>query len=215
MYRREEEVKQEKKEANHQLIERSLLTVGILALAVAIPIAFLALGCGKQNETTTTSATPEPGVDQAGGNNTGQIVVASTGGLTGANEGAAGTDATPGQTADQVGILDAVHPDVVASAPDSVLTPGSVVEITAEGSPDVSDLTLTDRLGKKTAFTYDTARAIWRVSYRVPLRSREDLIGLSVTATNRAGLSKRVWIFLKFREATNVESVEVEPATAN
>ena len=215
MYRREEEVKQEKKEANHQIIERSLLTVGILALAVAIPIAFLALGCGKQNETTTTSATPEPGVGQAGGNSAGQIVVASTGGLTGTGDGAAGTDAAPDQQTDQVGILDAVHPDVVASAPDSVLTPGGVVEITAEGSPDVSDLTLTDRLGRKTAFTYDTARAIWRVSYRVPLRSREDLIGLSVTATNQAGLSKRVWIFLKFREATNVESVEVEPATTN
>ena len=211
MYRHEEE-KQEKKETT-QFMRRGLLVAGILAVAVAVPIAFLALGCGKQNETAATNATQEPMVGETQPANhagTGQIMVASAGGITGTTESTVGTEGE--RAADGNTLLDAVQPDVVASAPDSILTPGGVVEITAEGSPDVSDIVLTDRLGKKTAFTYDTARSLWRASYRVPLRSREDLIGLSVTATNPAGLSKRVWIFLKFREATNVESVETMPA---
>ena len=211
MYRRrEEEAEQDKKETN-EFIRRTLLIAGILTVAVAVPLAFLALGCGKQTETAATNATQEPVTGEAA---TGQIVVASTGGITGTGVSNAGAEAAPSE-GERADLANAVPPDVAASAPDSVLTPGGVVEITAEGSPDVSDITLTDRLGKKTAFTYDTARSLWRVSYRVPLRSREDLLGLSVTATNPAGLSKRVWIFLKFREPTNAESVEVEPATGN
>ena len=211
MYRREEELK-EKKDTNHEIIERSLLVAGILALAVAVPIAFLALGCGKQNETASTNAAQEPVAEQPGGHNTaGQIVVASTAGLTGGAENADGTQTTPEQAACISG-AEAIAPDVAASVPDSVLAPGSVVEITAEGSPDVSDIVLTDRLGKKTTFTYDNARSLWRAPYRVPLKSREDLIGLSVTATNPAGLSKRVWVFIKFRDVANAETVQTETA---
>lgn len=213
MYRRLEEAKEKRERSNnHEIIERSLLVAGILTLAVAVPIAFLALGCGKQNETASTNAAQEPVAEQTGGHNTaGQIVVASTAGLAANTEGAAGTLATPEEAVCATGD-EAIAPDVAASVPDSVLAPGSVVEITAEGSPDVSDIVLTDRLGKKTTFSYDTARSLWRAAYRVPLKSREDLIGLSVTATNPAGLSKRVWVFIKFREATNAETVQTETA---
>jgi len=97
-------------------------------------------------------------------------------------------------------------PDVTAAGPDSMVAPGSVVEITAQASTDATSLMLTDRLGHKYPMVYDVDAKAWRVKYRVPLTTHIDRLGLSVTATNGSNRFKRIWVFLTIEGGVPVES---------
>ena len=160
----------------------------VASIFVSAALALVALGCGEQKqkataETTTTDA-PVATAHEAAPTPGGQAVAASATG-----------------TPEQVGQVESLPPDVAATAPDTLVAPGSVVLITALGSADVTSVTLTDGLGEKTPFTYDSESNLWRVSYRIPVKIREDRIGLSVTASTDASRYKRVWLFLKTRES--------------
>jgi hypothetical protein len=149
-------------------------------------LAFLALGCSEHKEQAqvATDAGPVPAVQEIP-----QTVVASTGGNT--------PEAGLMTQGDATALGDSLPPDVTAFAPDSLVVPGGVVEITAQASADVTAMTLTDRLGQKHPFTYDSEAKAWRVYYRVPIQTNTEQLGLSITATNGANRWKRVWVFLK------------------
>jgi len=87
-------------------------------------------------------------------------------------------------------------PEIAVSIADTLVQPGAGIEITAEGTPDVTEMVLWDGLNDAQAFYHDSSRNEWKVSYRVPLRPRQERIGLSVTAKNEAGRWRRVWVFL-------------------
>jgi hypothetical protein len=155
----------------------------VAVITASLVVAFLALGCGEQKEgaAVKTDATPVAAMER-----TSSAVVVATGATT--------PEAGPGgglKASD-----DSLPPDVSVFAPDSLVTPGNVVEITAQASTDAATVTLTDRLGHKYPFAYDTEAKAWRVHYRVPIQTRIDKLGLSVTATSGANRWKRVWVFL-------------------
>src|SRR6185295_175908 len=108
----------------------------------SLVVAFLTLGCGEQDQKAAvkTSATEAAAVQQIT-----PAVVAATATSTpeaGIQQGAeGGTSELP--------------PDVTAMVPDTLITPGNVVEITAQASTDATGLMLTDRLGHKYPFVYD------------------------------------------------------------
>jgi hypothetical protein len=91
---------------------------------------------------------------------------------------------------------DSLPPDVSVTVEDSIAAPGGVVSITAQGSDDVSQIGLSDGLGRMQLFTRDPASNVWHVLYRVPLRTRKDRIALSVTALNDVNRWRRVWVFV-------------------
>jgi 3',5'-cyclic AMP phosphodiesterase CpdA len=168
---------------------------GKWVVAASVMVAFLTLGCGEQKERAAieTSASPATAPPQQAP----QAVVAAAATTTpesGIQEGKTTADSLP--------------PDVTAFAPDSLVTPGQVVEITAQASTDAAVLILTDGLGHKYPFTYDTDAKAWRVHYRVPIRTHEDRLGLSVTASSGTNRWKRVWVFLKTGNGEAVDSGE-------
>jgi len=155
--------------------------MGVLAAAVAL--SAIALGCGREQTETVSVKAEEPTTTVAQAK---PLPIAANASATGAP--VMGT---------QTGSVDSLPPDVQVFAPDSLVTPGQVIEITAEGSSDVTELTLKDSLGQEHPFVYDSDAKGWRVAYRVPIGTRLDTIGLSVKATNDAHRWKRVWVFLK------------------
>ena len=157
----------------------------VASILVTSALALVALGCGeqKQKATAETGAVETPTAMSEPTPAAGQTVAASATG-----------------TAEPVSQVESLPPDVTANAPDTLVTPGSVVVITALGSSDVTSVTLADGLGEKTPFTFDSEANLWHASYRVPLKTREDKIGLSVTASTDANRYKRVWLFLQTRE---------------
>ena len=126
-----------------------------LLITASLVVAFLALGCGEQKEhaAVVTNATPAAAIQQS----TPAAVEAT----------ASTTPETGNQTGEKV--TTELPPDVTAFVPDSLITPGNVVEITAQASTDATSLMLTDRLGTKYPFVYDMDAKAWRVKYRVPL----------------------------------------------
>jgi hypothetical protein len=165
-----------------------------MLIAASAMVAFLALGCGEQKERAAieTSATPAAALEQ-----TPTTAVAATAVTT--PEASVGGEGLGAST-------DSLPPDVTAFAPDSLVTPGSVVEITAQASTDAGMVMLTDGLGHKYPFAYDTDAKAWRVRYRVPIQTHLDRLGLSVTATNGTNRWKRVWVFLKVEGGVPAES---------
>ena len=164
-----------------------------IVLAASAAVALLALGCSEQKEKAAVEISATPAVQEA---SSAPIAAASTttpeAGLTGESGGTTSAESLP--------------PDVSAFAPDSMVVPGSVVEITAQASTDATSLTLQDRMGHKYPFEYDADAKAWRVFYRVPISTGIDRLGLSVTATNGVDRWKRVWVFLKIQGGVPAEA---------
>ena len=173
-------------------------------LAASLAIVLMAVGCGREeNHANAGAATVEKGVTR--------VAASQTGGPRDAVAGMALTSTAPEAPGDAIGERTAVEspkleggassqagsepPDVVASIADSLITPGSVVTVTATGSPDVVAMTLADGLGKPKALTYDAAANVWKTSYRVPLKAAAARLGFSITATNTHQQWRRVWVF--------------------
>jgi hypothetical protein len=91
---------------------------------------------------------------------------------------------------------DSLPPEVSVAGPDTLVAPGCIVELTAQGSPDVAKMVLSDGIGRKQPFAYDTNANVWRTFYRVPLKVTTERVELSVTATNDRNRWRRVWVFM-------------------
>jgi hypothetical protein len=180
--------------------ETRAMAVGTTLILSAATIAFLAIGCGEQKTKTTVQRAEATGATSGVAEQHAPAVNASAEGTT-AESGTAGLEtATKSETADATPV-DALPPDVAASVTETIAARGGIVEILAEGSPDVTSVTLTDAVGKTYPFIYQPATDRWRVLYRVPLRAKTEQLGLGVTATNAANRFKRVWVFVDLGQA--------------
>jgi hypothetical protein len=168
-----------------------LAALGLTVVVASLAIGFLALGCGRQESET---ATTERGVIRQA--DTGKAPVAAN-----AAASAGIKDETPQSEQSTAAGTDSLAPDVLATASTDYVTPGQIVEITAQGTPDVIEVVLKDGRGKTMPLVYEPAAAIWRARYRVPLRPATERLGLSVTAKNAQDLKHRVWVFLQLENA--------------
>ena len=136
-----------------------------------------------------------------------QAVVASTDGM---STGASSPLSAP------VGTVNGEHslpPDLVAAASDTFVTAGQPIEVTVQGTPDVAEMALSDGRGDPLPMVRDSSDDTWRVDYRVPLRPKQNRIGLSVTAKNDQRKWARVWLFLTVDDGK--QQVESEPDTTS
>lgn len=175
-----------------------LAALGLTLVVASLTVGFLTIGCGKQqSDTVATEAGPVQAADR------GNAPAAANA----AAEGAGMAEAiSPDQEA-TTALGDSLPPDILASVSEEFVLPGDIVEITAQGTVDVVEVTLTDGRGKKQPLTYDPTVALWRAHYRVPLKTTADRVGLSVTAKNGLNQWRRVWVFLNVqREATEADS---------
>jgi hypothetical protein len=160
----------------------------IAALLTAAAVTLASAGCGRRSsDSSAASAVTEP------------VASAPTAVVASAPNPSDTTGARVEKLRGETLSRDAVPPDVEATAVDSVVTPGAVVEINAKGSPDVVDMGLSDGIGREQPFAYDSTMKVWRALYRVPIHSSKDKVGLAVTATNDSGHWRKVWVFLNLQ----------------
>jgi hypothetical protein len=156
------------------------------AVAASFLLLLVALGCGKEEKRVSASngdargeaVVATPAASAARVSTGAQTALASSGveleGSTIQEDAASEAPAAEGGAT--------LPPEVVVSVPDLLAVPGSIVRITAEGSSDVTAITLSDGRGQTRPFAYDSAANVWRADYRVPLRSATERLGLSATA---------------------------------
>lgn len=114
----------------------------------------------------------------------------------------------PGEESRDVISIDSLPPDVAAYVVSKVVEPGEIIEVAAQGSPDVSEVSLADGIGRVLPMTYDSTAGLWRVFYRVPIGATADRLGLSLTAKNSLHRWRRVWVFLTVqREGAGQDSL--------
>jgi hypothetical protein len=171
---------EEREKAKARLMTR--IWAGVTVLAVALAVGVLSCGCGAKSDQSVAAAQSEPSypVTQPAG----AMAVPASAITSGVME-------QPAVTADSL------PPDVAVSVDDTQVLAGVPIEITAEGSPDVVTVTLSDGIHQKQVFTRDSSDGSWRTLYRVPLKLSEDRLGLAITAKNGAGRWRRVWVFLQ------------------
>lgn len=93
---------------------------------------------------------------------------------------------------------DALPPEIALRDPSTHVLPGQAVTILVDGTPDVTQMVLSDGINDPQALVRDASGdGSWQAAYRVPLRPRDNRIGLSVTAKNQSGRWRRVWLFLE------------------
>lgn len=165
-----------------------LAAIGMTFVVASLAIGFLAIGCGKEQGKT---ASIDAGSTQSA--TSGNTVVPASAAATASTM----TEPTPQGQEATAATADSLPPDILASVSEEFVLPGDIVEIKAQGTVDVTEVTLTDGRGKTQPLVYDSAAAVWRAQYRVPLRTTTDRVGLSLTAKNGFNQWRRVWVFLK------------------
>jgi len=169
----------------------------ILALAAPVAAGLLLSSCGGDKGTSATATSGQGSVAQAAENPTTEVPATSqTGG------GAQPSQAASSDSTKQLSIHE-LPPDIAVGPVDSLVSPGQAVELTVEGTPDVTEMSLSDGHNDSQAFYYESADKIWKVVYRVPLRPKSERIGLAVTARTDANRWRRVWVFLNVRSETD------------
>lgn len=168
-------------------------------------VAFLAVGCGQKREgevTSNVAATPGP-VALAGHTTLEQASAA---------DAATGLESAEPAGSGQEGALDAaaaesLPPEIDATVSETPVAPGTVIEISAIGSSDVTEMVLRDALGKTYPMTRIEETGAWRVFYRIPMKVAGDRVALSVTAKNGVNQWKRIWVFPNvMREEASTDS---------
>lgn len=161
--------------------------VGATGLALIATIALLE-GCGGREPAALENASGPASTEASASQN----VVAAMPQLKGA-ESQTLSQPLPIETSDE---LRSVPPDVIAAVSDTFVTAGQAIEVSVEGTPDITQMALSDGRGDAIPMVRDSASNCWRVNYRVPLRPRSDRLGLAVTAQNDSHRWRRVWVFL-------------------
>jgi len=161
----------------------------LVALTV---VALMAVGCSqKEGEMTSSAATP------------GRVALAGHSSVEQASHAETSTAVEPAGTAGpgrEQGTVDAaaaesLPPEIDATVAETPVEPGTVIEISAVGSSDVTEMVLRDALGKSYPMTRNEETGTWRVFYRVPMKVTGDRLALSVTARNGVNQWRRVWVF--------------------
>ena len=156
-------------------------------------LAFMAMGCGQKREGQVTSGVVEtPGTGQVA--LAGQTQEQATPTETGTNIESAGTAITTDGALDAA-VSESLPPEIDATVSEEPVLPGSVIEISAVGSSDVTEMIVTDARGKTYPMTRIEETGAWRVFYRIPMKVAGDRVALSVTAKNGVNQWQRVWVF--------------------
>ena len=184
--------------------QRGMLCAWVATTAIALVATVTMLeSCGSDNShTQLASATHESAAPQ-------QNVVAST---DGAVVGGGAPKAEPEASSSQ---LKTVPPDAVVAVSDTFVTAGQPIEVKVEGTPDVTEMALSDGHGDALPMVKDSSSNVWRVNYRVPLRPRSDRLGLSVTAQNDSHRWRRVWVFLQVNDGKQEVQTETPSDTTS
>ena len=172
-----------------------------ITLAGITAVAFLAMGCGQKREgqavssvTTTQGPAALASQEQATPTETGTQI-----------------EAVPRVESQTQGTVDAaiaesLPPEIDATISEEPVAPGTVIEISAVGSSDVTEMVVQDSRGKTYPMTRIDDTAAWRTYYRLPIKVT-DRVALSVTARNGVNQWKRVWVFPKVvREEASADS---------
>jgi hypothetical protein len=178
---------------------------GALAMASSAAL-FLAAGCGQQEDraASTGGSATEAMVAEQRAPAPAAVPAATT---PSAAETSAGPAAPQEESRDAISI-DSLPPDVAAYVASREVEPGEIIEVAAQGSPDVSEVSLADGIAKVQPMTYDSTAGLWRTYYRVPIGTGAERLGLSVTAKNSLHRWRRVWVFLTVRtEGAGVDSL--------
>ena len=176
----------------HALPLLARISVGAVVLAAFVAAGLMLAGCGSHDE---RAQAPEVVPSQSTEGST--VVAALPGRPLPSATSWAGHASSFG---------DSLPPEVAVSVEDTLVNAGDVIEITARGSDDVSQMGLSDAIGRVQLFTQNTTDGTWHVLYRVPLGGSKERIGLSVTAMNDVNRWRRVWVFLKIRSPETPEA---------
>lgn len=179
--------------ARRVLHTRTTRALSLMLLASAIAIT----GCG-QSERVSAKADPvrTPASSEAA-LASGPVVPAM------------GAPATPAPRALAPG--ESLPPDIEIAEIDTLVAPGEPLLLTVYGTPDVSEVALSDGLGDTQYFYKDPTSQVWRVQYRVPLKVRGDRLALSVKAANDDHRWRRRWVFLRIQREGTSETSEAVP----
>lgn len=169
----------------------------ILALAAPVAAGLILSSCGGSKTTTTSDASSQGSVAEAA-----EIPHADAA----ASTPSAGQPQVIGADSTKQLSIDALPPDIVVGPVDSAVSRGQPVEITVEGTPDVTEMSLSDGLNDPQAFYFDSGEKVWKAVYRVPLRPKSERLGLSVTARTDANRWRRVWVFLNVENEAKAEN---------
>lgn len=168
-------------------------------------LAFMAMGCGQKREGQVASGiaeTPVPAHVALAGQTQEQATPTETG----TRIESAGT-ATTAEGAIDAAVAESLPPEIDATVSEEPVLPGSVIEISAVGSSDVTEMIVTDARGKTYPMTRIEESGAWRVFYRIPIKVSGDRVALSVTGRNGVNQWQRVWVFPRVvREEANADS---------
>ena len=172
-----------------------------MSLAVSAACVLLA-GCGSESSKT---AQVESSASSGSGEPT--AVVASV---------TPEHSASPARTQAQPmpGTMDGLPPEIAIGDLNTSVTPGQPLQIEVFGTPDVTAMALSDGINDPAPFYHDVNGDVWRVSYRVPLRVRQERLGLSVTAQNDLNRWRRVWVFLDVQSPKSEVTASVDSVLA-
>jgi hypothetical protein len=166
--------------------ERILVgTWGGATLLALVAMCMLLEGCGHGHSTASSTGTTSNAIEPATA-----VVASNTRVVSGE-----GLEPVP-QAGTLVEDPGTVPPDVVAAVSDTFVTAGQAIEVTVEGTPDITEMAVSDGRGDAIPMVRDDASQLWRVGYRVPLRPGSERFGLAVTAKNASNRWRRVWVFL-------------------
>ncbi len=174
----------------------SMLSVAALSVLLLLP------GCGKESRVSGSSESRS---------------VATVAEHTGSNVSAQNASAVMERPVESVGSMNpdatgSLPPDIVVSVPDTAVTPGDAVEVTVQGTSDVTEVSLWDGLNDRQALAYDARANLWRTTYRVPIQPARERWGVSVTAKTQANRWRRVWVFFtQIREAPSLAPTATAP----
>ncbi len=183
--------------------ERALIGAWVGATTVALVATCMLLeGCGgggTHHAATASHVNDSP--------STATAVVASNVPV----EPAGGIETSQPLGSESVSDPGTVPPDMVVAVSDTFVTAGQAVQVSVEGTPDITEMALADGRGDAIPMVRDSSSQVWRVGYRVPLRPGTDRLGLSVTAKNDAQRWRRIWLFLNVDDGKH--RVEVDQTT--
>jgi len=180
-----------------------MVLVGTIALAAAV-----STGCNKEDEVATA---------QAGYRNSNVVEQASTRSLESKPEAvpAVTSPSMPlhSEPGSDMQVEGAKAPDLLVKSSKETVTRGETIELSAQGSPDVVEMMLSDGYGTTQSLVFDAASSTWKTTYRVPLNMNLERLGLSIKARNGDERWRRVWVFLTLPE--NAEKAAPESSAVS